>query len=568
MLGGNAGLAIQGLSSKSSTRPSHPRVKDGAPMIRCARNRGKPCLFALTGLSGLFAALMVLSEPTAVAAQTMNWWFGNGSAYPRRMPVHRHSPGRRARGLDDDAGSTQQKKATSADDKPSGPLFAVLSLSDQRISVYNSSGLVTRSRVSTGMPGHRTPAGIFTIIGRERYHHSNIYSGAPMPFMQRITWSGIAMHLGVVPGYPASHGCIRLPAGSAERLWGLTKIGERVIISPHEVAPATFTHPLLPVPKMQPSPAPGEMVSAKVTEIAAADNAATLAVSPKLLNPLEYAQALKARATADIAAANKALQELSQRKEPNAAEPIRRALAELRAAEALRAQSEGRLTARTEALATARDTRAIQRAQTAKAVAEAQLAESTKKVEIALQNPAFSSPEGQEAVATERRLAELRQAMAKAQLLAKQAERRLAPVSILVSRKDNKIYIRQAFAPVLEAPVTIRDPATPLGTHVFIATSNEGASLGWSAVSLPGSSKGVDEMSSRRGRESAAAARGEPEQDAALKAAHALERLELPAEVSARISELVWTGGSLIISDHPLSDETSDIGTDLVVTAR
>jgi len=75
-------------------------------------------------------------------------------------------------------------------------------------------------------------------------------------------------------------------------------------------------------------------------------------------------------------------------------------------------------------------------------------------------------------------------------------------------------------------------------------------------------------MGSRRGRESAVAARGEPEPDAALKAAHALERLELAPEVSARISELVWTGGSLIISDHPLSDETSDIGTDLVVTAR
>jgi len=535
-------------------------------MIRCARTRGTPSRIALTGLRGLFAALMVLSDPTAVSAQ--NWWFGGGSAYPRRaMGAHRHAPGRRARETDD-AGSTQQKKATSAETKPSGPLFAVLSLSDQRISVYNSSGLVTRSRVSTGMPGHRTPAGIFTIIGRERYHHSNIYSGAPMPFMQRITWSGIAMHLGVVPGYPASHGCIRLPAGSAERLWGLTKIGERVIISPNEVAPAAFTHPLLPVPKMQPSPVPGELAAAKVTEVAAADDAATLAVSPKLLNPLEYAQALKARAAADMVAANKAIQELSQHKETTAAEPIRKALAELRAAEALRAQSEGKLTARTEALATARDTRAIQRAQTAKAAAEALLAESAKKAEAALQNPVFSSPEGQEALATERRLAELRQAMAKAQLLAKQAERRLAPVSILVSRKDNKIYIRQAFAPVLEVPVTIRDPATPLGTHVFIATSNDGASLGWSVVSLPGSSKSVEEMGSRRGRESAVAARGEPEQDAALKAAHALERLELPAEVSARISELVWTGGSLIVSDHPLSDETSDIGTDLVVTAR
>src|SRR5262245_11128692 len=348
MLGGNAGVAIQGLSSKSSTRPSHPRVKDGAPMIRCARTRGKPSHFALMGLSGLFAALTVLSDPTAVAAQTMNWWFGNGSAYPRRATAaHRHSLGRRARG-GDDAGSTQQKKATGADNKLSGPLFAVLSLSDQRISVYNNSGLVTRSRVATGMPGHRPPLGIFTIIGRRRYHRSNIYSGAPMPFMQRITWSGIAMHLGVVPGYPASHGCIRLPSGSAERLWGLTKIGERVVISPNEVAPASFAHPLLPVPKMQASPVPlAEMTPAKVTEVAAADSAATLTVSPKLLNPLEYAQALKAHAAADIVAAAKGLQAQAQHKESNP-EPIRRALAELRSAEALRAQAEAKLNARTE----------------------------------------------------------------------------------------------------------------------------------------------------------------------------------------------------------------------------
>src|SRR5262245_54170785 len=536
-------------------------------MIRCVRPRGGPCLFALTRLGGLLAGLMVLSQPTVVAAQTMDPWFGNGSAYPRRMAVHRHSLSKRARERDD-AGPTQNKKGSSAETKPSGPLFAVLSLSDQRISVYNSTGLVTRSRVATGMPGHRPPLGIFTIIGRRRYHRSNIYSGAPMPFMQRITWSGIAMHLGVVPGYPASHGCIRLPSGSAERLWGLTKIGERVVISPHEVAPAAFAHPLLPVPKMQPLPAPlAEVTPPRITEVATADNAATLAVSPKLLNPLEYAQALKARAAADIAAAAKALQEQAQRKEASP-EPIRRALGELRAAEALRAQSEAKLNGRTEALATARDTRTIQRAQTAKAAAEAQLAESMKKVEAALQNPAFSTPEGQEALATERRLAELRRAMATAQLMAKQAERRLAPVSILVSRKDNKIYIRQAFAPVLEAPVTIRDPAAPLGTHVFIATSSDGAALGWSAVSLPGSSRSAEEMNSRRGRETAVAARGESEQDAALKAAHALERIELPAEVSARIAELVWTGSSLIISDHPLSDETSDIGTDLVVTAR
>src|SRR5262245_65689107 len=123
-------------------------------MIRCARPRGRPCLFVLTRLAGLLAGLMVLSQPTAVAAQS-NSWFGNGSAYPRRMAVHRHSLSKRARERDD-AGATQNKKGSSAEAKPSRPLFAVLSLSDQRISVYNRTGLVTRSRPSSGKPGHRT----------------------------------------------------------------------------------------------------------------------------------------------------------------------------------------------------------------------------------------------------------------------------------------------------------------------------------------------------------------------------------------------------------------------------
>jgi hypothetical protein len=152
-----------------------------------------------------------------------------------------------------------------------------------------------------GLSIERTPS------RRERYHSSNIYSGAPMPYMQRITWSDVTMHLGVVPGYPASHGCIRLPAGSAERMWGLTKIGERVVIAPREVAPSEFVHPLLPVPKIQPSLVAGaESTVSKITQLAIAGTGPISVGSPKLLNPLEYAQGLKARAAAEIAAATKA----------------------------------------------------------------------------------------------------------------------------------------------------------------------------------------------------------------------------------------------------------------------
>ena len=113
--------------------------------------------------------------------------------------------------------------------------------------------------MSTGMPGHPTPQGVFSVIEKDRYHHSNIYSGAPMPFMQRITWGGVAMHAGVLPGYPASHGCIRMPKDFATKMWGWTKMGARVFVTPGEVpAPAAFSHPFLAAYKVAPQPVVAE----------------------------------------------------------------------------------------------------------------------------------------------------------------------------------------------------------------------------------------------------------------------------------------------------------------------
>jgi hypothetical protein len=135
-----------------------------------------------------------------------------------------------------------------------------------------------------------------------------------------------------------------------------------------------------------------------------------------------------------------------------------------------------------------------------------------------------------------------------------------------VSKKDGKVYLRQGLAPVFEAPVTIRDSETPLGTHVYIATTHrDGSSLGWTVVSMPAPSKGAGESGSRWGPSASAK---NTEQALGSNAAEALERIELPSEVLSLISERLWTGGSLIISDQPLSDETSDVGTDLVITMR
>jgi hypothetical protein len=522
--------------------------------------------------AGVGVLACTLPPGRAIAQGADNWFNFGGSPQRPQVRVRRPVLARATRQADDDADRPQKHKrndaAAAEKDKPAtGPLFAVLSLSDQHISIYNSSGLVTRGKVSTGMPGHRTPVGIFSIIGQERYHNSNIYSGAPMPFMQRITWSGIALHLGVVPGYPASHGCIRLPASFAQKLWGMTKIGERVVIAPHEVAPAEFAHPLLPVPKMQPSPAVvSENTPAKVTEIATTANESLPVGAPKMLNPIEYARALKTSTAVEVAAAAKAVKELSDRAGVRSDE-ARRAVAELRAAEAARAQAEARLAAKAKGLEAASAPSARKAIEAAKATAEANLIEATRRFDEANAGDALKTPEAREALDAERALIKARAALANAQVTAKEAVRRNLPVSILVSRKDKRIYIRQGLAPVLDAPATIRDPEMPLGTHVYIASSlqNGGQSLGWSVVSMPSSGVAGEGQGSRREREKAT--RSEP-LSTPSSPAQALERVEIPKEVSARISELLWTGSSLIISDQPLSDETSDVGTDIVVTMR
>ena len=124
---------------------------------------------------------------------------------------------------------------------PPGPLHIIISIKKQQLTLYAGGVPVAHSQVSTGVPGHPTPQGVFSILEKRIYHESNLYSSAPMPYMQRITWSGVAMHQGVVPGHPASHGCIRLPAAFAKRMWGLTKVGARVIIAQDEVTLAEIS---------------------------------------------------------------------------------------------------------------------------------------------------------------------------------------------------------------------------------------------------------------------------------------------------------------------------------------
>jgi lipoprotein-anchoring transpeptidase ErfK/SrfK len=142
--------------------------------------------------------------------------------------------------------------------KAKGLLSVIISIDKQRLTLYSDGQPIAHSRVSTGVPGHPTPTGVFSVIQKDRWHHSNIYSNAPMYFMQRITWSGVAMHEGVVPSHPASHGCIRLPGAFARQMWGITKLGVRVIITHGEVTPVAISNERLFTLKHEPAEPKGE----------------------------------------------------------------------------------------------------------------------------------------------------------------------------------------------------------------------------------------------------------------------------------------------------------------------
>src|SRR5688572_22006504 len=142
------------------------------------------------------------------------------------------------------------------------PIIAIVSLRSQQITVYDAKGWTLRAPVSSGQKGRETPAGIFSVIEKKAEHYSNLYDDAYMPHMQRITWSGIALHGGLLPGYPASHGCVRMPFDFAARLFGTTRRGMRVIVAPDDVEPVEIAHPNLFLSK----PAAGAFADVRAAE--------------------------------------------------------------------------------------------------------------------------------------------------------------------------------------------------------------------------------------------------------------------------------------------------------------
>jgi lipoprotein-anchoring transpeptidase ErfK/SrfK len=198
---------------------------------------------------GLGTALAVLGAGPAEAAYYYNYgYYGYG---------YRAPPPRRPRAVN--RKRTRKPREEQAKKEPAkpikGPLTVVVSIGEQRVRVFDSTTKIAESPTSTGTRAHPTLTGVFSVIQKERMHYSNLYANAPMPYMQRLTWSGTAMHTGALPGYAASHGCIRLPNSFAVRLWRMTKLGTRVIVARHGLEPAPIAHAKLDELKRKPAEA-------------------------------------------------------------------------------------------------------------------------------------------------------------------------------------------------------------------------------------------------------------------------------------------------------------------------
>jgi hypothetical protein len=242
----------------------------------------------------------------------------------------------------------------------------------------------------------------------------------------------------------------------------------------------------------------------------------------------------------------------------------------LKNAEAAKIAAEARLAARVNAIATATTPEAAQIAEASKVAAEAELKETITKFEEAKAVEAVKSAAAFDAV---RAWHEANAAVRAAEAKANDASRRLAPLSVLISKKDQRVYVRQKLEAVLDAPATVRDPQVPIGTHVYIATDvqDDGSTLRWSVVSMPVSTDSAELANARNTKKLPRDEHSPRPKGLALSSSsadQALDRVDIPENVKQLIAEYLWIGASIIVSDQPLSGETSSTGTDLVVTTR
>ncbi len=461
--------------------------------------------------------------------------------------------------------ATKPAKQVSENAKPVSPVVIAISINQQRLKLYDAHGLFAETAVSTGMQGHTTPMGVFSVIQKSKYHKSNIYSDAPMPFMQRITWSGIAMHAGVLPGYPASHGCIRMPMAFATKMWGWTRMGARVVITPGEVSPTDFAHPLLPTRK--PDPAPVAVAPAADVPMVKAELPSSMSES----RPAMSSASLELKPAVDINHARSAFDLKRAREQSQTAD----------ASGSITPQTAATMTDVTATTKPNNGTLGTRRDVDADAARTVDLAMAEIKADDA--RPIETKPElkplemkavpGADAIKPEAPKEDAAKTMTTpAPAVVEAAPKRSGQIAVLISRKDGKMYVRQNYAPLFETPVTIAASDRPLGTHVFTARAdkNEPGSFKWSVVSMPAvrvATRSDDDGRARRRRSAGAIEMAPtPTPDSP---AEALDRLTIPAEAMTQIAESLASGSSIIVSDLGINagGETGQ-GTEFIIPLR
>jgi lipoprotein-anchoring transpeptidase ErfK/SrfK len=513
--------------------------------------------------------------------------------------------------------------------KPQGPLIISISISRQNLRVYDANGFFAETPISTGMAGHPTPMGAFSVIQKQKLHHSNIYSGAPMPFMQRITWSGIAMHAGVLPGYPASHGCIRMPMAFAVKMYGWTKMGARVVVAPNDVTPASFSHPLLETQKVVPQPVAADSPKADAPKsdlTSKGDKAAALDTGKAEISKPETSKSEASKSETSVASldlrssvghdshmqaaiddAPATLKPLSEQTHTADAGPSPEVKAPITMSDASPSNSPATGTPKPRSGAVKSVAELLAAGSGESKSAEAKPAEAapsvTKGAETASGDQAANhdqTPASADVAKTEAKMDEVKAQtptaeMAKAVDVAKHADvkdqarpsdsdkampakpllamaKGAGPISVFVSRKDGKLYVRQNFAPLFEVPVSIAPSDRPLGTHIFTAEADKTDStiLHWTVVTLPSRNaerRDDDERASRHRKIAGAAEIAKPV-PTADSPAEALDRLTIPADAMARINDAISTGGSIIVSDQGIAAGETGEGTDFIVSLR
>ncbi|BAT61070.1 hypothetical protein GJW-30_1_03620 [Variibacter gotjawalensis] len=455
----------------------------------------------LTGCTALFSAVLAGTPP----AHAFLFWGRNepsrAPAYPQynepAQPKKQTAKKPKVRALT----PTEKKQDSGVVAQAKGKdLFVAVSIARQRLVLYADGHEIAQSPISSGTASHPTPTGIFSIIQKSRHHKSNLYSNAPMPYMQRLTWSGVAMHQGVLPGYPASHGCVRLPEYFARQMWAMSKMGMRVVVTREPVVPSDFSHPALFKQKAK--------VVAEAPELVRVAQAATRTNDAR---PVETRPAIDANP------------------------PVKAPEFEL--------TPEG-----------------VPIIEAAPVVTDAApVAPPAAKADAPAAAPATTAEPAPSAAP----VAPPAVAAAPPPVDAQGRPLRAGPVSVFISRREGKLYVRKQFAPVFETAITIEKPEQAIGTHLFTAISpNEDETFRWTAITMPG----APPADTRPTKQNPNPLKTDPA--LGVSSAHeALDRVKIPQEVSARISEMMSHGASVYVTDYGIGPETG-LETDFIVWTR